>query len=361
LEVAFELPNSVTFNGEKISSVSGMGIPGGITLITGGGYHGKSTLLDAIELGIYNHIPSDGREYVITNPDAVKVRAEDGRRVEKVDISPFIDNLPNEQNTEAFYSDNASGSTSQASNIMEMIELGAEALLVDEDTSATNFMIRDARMQALVKKENEPITPFLDRVRELYEDYGISTILVMGGSGDYFDVADNIIMMRNFLPHDVGEQAREIAGDIEVHRQKDTVEPFQLPAKRIPLTSSLEKAKGRKNHIRVNPRGLYKIQFGREDIEMRFVEQLVDHSQTNSVGQALRYAMEEVVDDKRSLNEILDEVEGRIEEEGLDFLCPFDDEHPGKFAKVRKYEIAAALNRLRVFEVDQEAYEVEEI
>jgi len=361
MEVTFDLPNSVEFNGEKISSITGMGIPEGVTLITGGGYHGKSTLLDTIELGIYNHIPGDGREYVLTNPDAVKIRSEDGRRVEKVDISSFIDGLPNEQDTERFYSGNASGSTSQASNIMEMLELGAQVLLVDEDTSATNFMIRDARMQSLVHKENEPITPYLDRVQELYDEYGVSTILVMGGSGDYFDVADQVIMMQNYNPVYVTDQAREIAEEYKSRRQEDSIDPFTEPAKRIPLKASLEEAKGRKNHIRIRPRGLYKIQFGREDIEMRFVEQMVDHSQTNTVGQSLRIILEELVDEETSLNELLDQIEYRFEEEGFGFLCPFDDEHPGNLAKVRKYEIAAALNRLRVLQVKQQEYDIEKL
>lgn len=71
-----------------------MGIPEGVTLIVGGGFHGKSTLLQALERGVYHHIAGDGREMVITRQDAVKVRAEDGRNIEKVNISAFINNLP---------------------------------------------------------------------------------------------------------------------------------------------------------------------------------------------------------------------------------------------------------------------------
>ncbi len=147
--------------------VGGMGIPAGVTLIVGGGYHGKSTLLSALERGVYNHIPGDGRELVVTDPTAVKIRAEDGRRVEGVDIRPFINNLPDHSNAAAFRTDNASGSTSQAANIIEALEVGAKTLLLDEDTCATNLMIRDARMQSLVEKSGEPITPFIDRVRQL--------------------------------------------------------------------------------------------------------------------------------------------------------------------------------------------------
>lgn len=354
LRVSFTVPNTVKINGEKIDEISGMAIPKGVTLITGGGYHGKSTLLNAIERGVYPHIPGDGREYVISNPDLVKVRSEDGRRVEKVDISPFIELLPTRQDTEAFSSNDASGSTSQAANIIEAVELGVEGVLVDEDTSATNFMIRDARMQALVHKENEPITPFLDRVREMYEEEGISTVLVMGGSGDYFDVADTVIMMRDFLPFDVTEQAREIAGEFENRRQKEEISPFNMPAPRIPLASSFKEARGRKKRLKIRPRGLHKIQYGVEDIELQFVEQLVDRSQTNAIGEAIRYAVNHWMEEEASLEEIFEQLYQKIDEEGLDFLCPFgENQHPGNFAKPRKFEIAAAINRLRVVEMKQ--------
>ena len=175
--------------------VRGMGIPPGVTLIVGGGFHGKSTFLNALEVGVYNHIPGDGREYVITDRDSVKIRAENGRSIQKVNISSFITNLPLMRDTIRFSTENGSGSTSQAASIIEALESGARILLIDEDTSATNFMIRDERMQELVVKEKEPITPFVDKVHKLYRDFAVSTLLVMGGSGDYFDVADTVIMM----------------------------------------------------------------------------------------------------------------------------------------------------------------------
>ena len=199
---------SVTFQLPHKGMINGLGLSKGVTLIVGGGFHGKSTLLRALELGIYSHIPGDGREYVATDPNAVKIRAEDGRFVEKVNISPFIKSLPLLRDTLRFSTDNASGSTSQAANIMEALEMGAKVLLIDEDTSATNFMIRDRRMQELVQKAHEPITPFIDKVRQLYQDRGVSTILVMGGSGDYFEAADTVIWMNNYRPFGVTEQAR---------------------------------------------------------------------------------------------------------------------------------------------------------
>ena len=187
LRVSVELPHR--------GPVAGLGIPRGVTIIVGGGYHGKSTLLYAIESGIYNHIPGDGRELCAANPRTVKIRAYSGRYVSSVDISSFIDNLPFERSTTSFTTANASGSTSQAASIIEALELDAQVLLMDEDTCAANFMIRDRKMQDLVNKDDEPITPFIDRVRWLYSERGVSSILVLGGVGDYFEVADTVIQM----------------------------------------------------------------------------------------------------------------------------------------------------------------------
>ena len=211
--VPFKTPDRfrVTVELANRGKISGMGIPGGVTLIVGGGYHGKSTLLRALEAGVYNHIPGDGRELAVTVNDAVKIRAEDGRRIEQVDIRPFIGNLPYGCDTSVFSTDEASGSTSQAANIIESLEVGTSLLLIDEDTSATNFMIRDYRMQELVAKDKEPITPFIDKVRQLYEDQGVSTIMVIGGSGDYFDVADRVIMMDAYRPRDATDAAASVA------------------------------------------------------------------------------------------------------------------------------------------------------
>ena len=163
--VPFRSPESlrVVLQAPNAGSVPGMGVPVGVTLVVGGGFHGKSTLLRALEAGVYNHRPGDGRERVVSDPDTVKVRAEDGRAVAGVDISAFIDGLPLGQDTHHFTTPNASGSTSQAATIVEALESGAHALLVDEDTSATNFMLRDRRMQSLVPKDAEPITPFQPR------------------------------------------------------------------------------------------------------------------------------------------------------------------------------------------------------
>lgn len=225
----------------KLSSgkvIKGMGIPKGITLIVGGGYHGKSTLLEALERGVYNHIAGDGREYVITNQDAMKIRAEDGRSIQNVNIQPFIDHLPGEKDTIHFSTENASGSTSQAANVMEALESQASLLLIDEDTSATNFMIRDGRMQRLIAPEKEPITPFSNKVKALYDDHNVSTILIVGGSGDYFDVADQVLMMDEYVLKDVTQQAKDIAQSDGYQRKVSSHNQFGHIPSRIPLRAS---------------------------------------------------------------------------------------------------------------------------
>ena len=342
------LPNPISIEEGESTTISGMGIPRGVTLIAGGGYHGKSTLLRALERGVYPHIPGDGREYVVTSRDTMKIRAEDGRRVERVDISPFINNLPYGRSTTSFSSDDASGSTSQAANIIEALEVGAKVLLLDEDTSATNFMVRDARMQALISKENEPITPFLDRVRELYEKQYVSTVLVMGGCGDYIDVADTVILMREYLPYDVTLDAKGIAREIESRRREERVGSLSDVTERYPLPESFDPSRGRRD-VKIDAKAIDLILFGSDRIDLRCVEQLVDFSQTRAIGCAIHLAVERFMDGKTSMREVVDAVERFFDERGLDELDPFhrSERHPGDFARPRKHEIAAAINRLR--------------
>jgi predicted ABC-class ATPase len=337
LEIEIPLPHR--------SPIRGMGIPRGVTLIVGGGYHGKSTLLKAIERGVYNHIPGDGREYVITDDSACKIRAEDGRRVEAVDISPFITHLPFGKDTRRFSTEDASGSTSQAANIMEALEMGAKVLLIDEDTSATNFMIRDARMQRLVAKEKEPITPFVDKVRQLYEQLHVSTILVLGGSGDYFHAADTVIMLDEYRPADVTEKAREIAAQFDSGRIPEGGDRFGRIAPRIVLPGSLDASRGRKE--KAAARGLASIVFGTNEIDLSYVEQLVDPSQTRALARMLAYMADSLIDGKTSLAGMIDQLYERIERQGLELISPYRGKHPGDLALPRKFELAAAVNRLR--------------
>ena len=341
LRVELDLPNA--------GRVSGMGIPRGVTLIVGGGFHGKSTLLNALERGVYNHIPGDGRELVVTVPGAVKIRAEDGRRVAGVDISPFVSDLPYGRDTRAFTTDDASGSTSQAASIVEALEAGAEALLVDEDTAATNFMIRDLGMQQLVASENEPITPFVDRVRQLCDERGVSTILVMGGSSDYFHVADTVIAMESYVPHQVTDRARAIAASEPARRRSEASPSLGSPTSRIPLPWSIDPRRGRREES-ARSRGTRTLLFGEETIDLAAVEQLVDPSQTRALAAAMLYARQRYLDGHRTVAEVLDRVAADVAANGLDLLSA----HPvGDHALFRRYELAAALNRLRTLEVRQ--------
>ena len=220
--VAFSSPDSLRVSMElpHKGKITGMGIPAGITLIVGGGYHGKSTLLNALELGIYNHIAGDGREYVITDITAQKLRSEDGRFIKDVDISLFINDLPNKKDTYRFSTEDASGSTSQAAGIVEGMEAGSRVFLLDEDTSATNFMVRDSFMQQVISREKEPITPFLERAEDLFEKAGISTILVAGSSGAFFHIADTVIQMDNYVPVDITRKVKALCASYPLNDRK---------------------------------------------------------------------------------------------------------------------------------------------
>lgn len=334
LSVEVELPNR--------GRVRGMGVPEGITLIVGGGFHGKSTLLRALEFGVYDHVPGDGRELVVCREDTVKVRAEDGRRVHRVDVSPFVGHLPTGADTTDFSTDNASGSTSQAAAIVEAVEAGAKVLLVDEDTAATNLMIRDARMQALVAKESEPLTPFVDLIRPLHAAHGVSTVLVMGGSGDYMDVADQVLMLDAYHARDVTERARQLAAAPTGRRSE--AEAFPQVRHRVvdPRSIPTERPK-------VRARGVDALTLGESTVELRGVEQVVDPAQVTGIGLALvSCARRGVLDGARTVAEVLDAFAADVAERGV---LAVDERYVGDFAVPRRFELAAALNRLRVLRV----------
>lgn len=347
--VAFTSPQNmeITLNLPSGKTITGMGVPEGITLIVGGGFHGKSTLLQALERGVYNHIAGDGREYVITRNDATKIRAEDGRNIEKVNIRPFINNLPGNKDTRQFSTENASGSTSQAANVMEALEANTSLLLIDEDTSATNFMIRDGRMQQLIAPEKEPITPFASKVKPLYDDYQVSTILIVGGSGDYFEVADQILMMDEYVLKDVTKNAKDIAQSTGYERENISQNHFgELPA-RIPLKSSFNK-KGKE--ARFKAKGQHQILYGKESIDITGLEQLVDSSQTECLAMMIDYYQQHLLNDQDTLNQAADKLYDFIGKEGLDAISPHSG-HPGNIALPRKQEFCAALNRYRGLQV----------
>lgn len=328
-------------------AVRGTAIPTGVTLICGGGYHGKSTVLQAIARAVYSHVPGDGRELCATDPDAVQVRAEDGRSIRHVDISPFIGELPDGRATTAFSSVNASGSTSQAASIMEALELEAACLLIDEDTSATNFMVRDRRMQELIATEREPITPFVDRVQELARDHDVSTVLVVGGSGDYFEVADHVIVMDAYEPRLATEQARAIAAQHPSGRLEEARRPLTMPTPRVPTPEGLDSRQGHKRE-KVRARETRTIQFGHEEIEVALLAQLIDDGQTRAIGDWLLACQRRLADGQRSLLDICEALEDAVEADGLSSTTARD---AGDRVMPRRFEFAAALNRLRTLSV----------
>ncbi len=342
LRCEIELPNRGT--------VRGMGIPPGVTLIVGGGFHGKSTLLNALERGVYNHRPGDGREYVVTDPTAAKIRAEDGRSVAGVDISPFIGELPQGRKTRCFSTENASGSTSQAANIVEALEVGTGLLLIDEDTTATNFMIRDHRMQELIAGDKEPITPFVDKVQQLYKERGVSTIIVAGGSGDYFDVADTVIALENYVPVDVTAKARAIAEKYKNERKPEGGDRFGPATRRAPDPRSLDARKG-KREWSVHVRGRHTIQFGEGTIDLSAISQIVDASQTRAIAAAIVYGSKKHMDGRLSFHDILERILADVERDGLLVLARGP---VGDLARFRPLELAAAINRLRSLRVTPE-------
>lgn len=333
MEVTLVLPNA--------GRIKGMGIPEGVTLIVGGGYHGKSTLLSALESGVYNHIAGDGREFVITENSAVKLRAEDGRSVKNVDISLFIKNLPDHRDTLRFCTEDASGSTSQAAGVVEAMESGAKTFLVDEDTSATNFMIRDELMQMVVHREQEPITPFVERVRALYEEKGISTVLVAGSSGAYFHVADHVIQMDCYVPREVTKEAKDAAAAYGEGVKSLALTPVSFA--RVPKKLAVG---GRDDRFKMKVLGRDSLQLDRSVVELRFVEQIADTEQIAALGYLLKYAGGHFIDGKRNLIQIVELLEKKVERDGLAALAE-DGYLPVNLCLPRRQEIFACFNRCR--------------
>lgn len=368
--------------------VSGMGIRRGVTLIVGGGYHGKSTLLKALQEGVYNHVAGDGRELVVTDATACKLRAEDGRAVRQVNISPFIDNLPDGRDTRVFSTEDASGSTSQAASTVEALEAGSRVLLIDEDTSATNFMVRDALMEAVVAAEHEPITPFVERVRELWEKHGVSSVIVVGSSGAFFSVADAVVQMDRYEAHDITERVREVcrergvptldanAGEGSSGEAGSGVEAYESPDERVAARETFAEgrrirlaagphaerrrrgggksgasgkdARNERNALKVRAHGLDEFSVGTISVDVRQVEQLVDAEQVATLAQMMRMALElELCDGTRALPDIVDAVYARFEKDGWRALSSRGEAVCG-LALPRKEELHACLNRWRV-------------
>ncbi len=337
MEVALNLPNR--------GLLKGMGVPQGVTLIVGGGYHGKSTLLKALERGVYNHIAGDGREYVITDDTAVKIRAEDGRSIQRTDISMFINGLPNGRDTKAFCTEDASGSTSQAANVVEAMEAGTRLFLIDEDTSATNFMIRDALMASVVHKDMEPITPFIDRVRDLYTECGVSTILVAGSCGAYFYKSDHIVQMMQYEPSEITEAAkREAERFAAPDSQPQELKPPALPQSARRFAADAKAAHN--DRMKVKGMGKDAVSIDKDTIELRYVEQLVDAEQTMALGYLVKYAKQRLFDGKKDLNAVVRLLMQTVKEKGWKGICG-GSYLPCNLAMPRAQEVYACFNRCR--------------
>ncbi|MCM1113847.1 MAG: ABC-ATPase domain-containing protein [Muribaculum sp.] len=342
--VAFCSPESlrVTLQLPHRGAVSGMGIRKGITLLVGGGYHGKSTVLQAVQDGVYNHIAGDGRELVITDEGAVKLRAEDGRSITNVDISPFINHLPGGRDTVHFSTADASGSTSQAAGLMEAVESGSRLLLIDEDTSATNFMIRDRLMQRVVSPGEEPITPFIERVNSLYEELGISTILVAGSSGSYFHVADTVIQMKEYVPMDITESAKKAAEEFAVFETSRSAFP-KYQADRKPQAD--RKLMG-EERLKIKTYGKDEVELAKNTVVLRGLEQLRDEEQTRALGYMLKELLTGGFDGRKTLAQAVDALERQLDEKGLEALFGRGDV-AASLARPRKQEIMACVARYR--------------
>lgn len=367
MERSFQLPH----RGE----IRGMAIPKGITLIVGGGYHGKSTLLEALQNGVYNHISGDGREFVLTDDSAVKLRAEDGRSIRNVNISMFINDLPNKKDTASFSTPDASGSTSQAAGVIEAVEAGSRLLLIDEDTSATNFMVRDDFMQQVISRQKEPITPFLERARDLYEKAGVSTILVAGSSGAFFYIADKILQMDCYRPVDITERVKAMCADRKAPRTQ--APDFAVPqfgrvlavrrtagredgsaggfgsrskgTERGGYARGQEEGRGgrdsRHEHMKVKTFGCDSFTLDKESVDVRLVEQLTDPEQTNGLAHLMRYGLEQVLDGRKTVQQVVEQICRVWEQKGWEPFC--SSYIPCGLAKPRKQELFACFNRFR--------------
>lgn len=340
MEVEMDLPNH--------GMIRGMGISKGITLIVGGGYHGKSTLLKAIEQGIYNHIAGDGREYVIACEDAVKVRAEDGRSITHVNISPFINDLPNKKDTRDFSTEDASGSTSQAANVVEAVQAGSKLLLIDEDTCATNFMVRDQLMQKIVSGNKEPITPFTQQAREMYERLDVSVVMVAGSSGAYFYIANHIIQMDNYRVVDITKHVKNVIEKEEISEDKESrisVTELMHPSikPRILKSEAVEKKHGQ---IKIKQFGNSGFSIGKTEVDLKYLEQLTDIEQTTTLGHCLKMLVVEMEKKPQNLDVLVDNLWKKIQLKGFSAL--FEEKYlPVDLAQVRKIDIYMCVNRYR--------------
>jgi predicted ABC-class ATPase len=338
LKTSIDVPNAGT--------VSGLGIKDGITLIIGDEYSGRCDLIAAISAGIYNHVPGDGREFVASMPDTVYISEEPGRSVQKVDISPFV--ISEDEGFAEFSSDAADGFESEAAALVENIEVGARILLFDESTSSPAFLAGDERIGGLISGGDPRTVPLAARARQLTEEIGAA--LVVAGNRNisaFIPVADTILLIEDYTVSDITEQAKAL-GIAEIKVEEST-RGFQELAdrKRWVVPSSIDPSLGKEDaHIVAYEKQL--LEFGRNLIDLSVIEQLADSDQTRTIGQVLYYLKLRYLGESNSLNSLLDYVDRDLSTEGLACLSP---EFRSDLARPRRYEIAAALNRLPSFRV----------
>lgn len=338
-------------------SIKGMAIKEGISCITGGGYHGKSTLLQAILSGVYAHIPDDGREYIVTREDAVFIRAEEGRSICNVDISPFIGPLPNGVKTENFSTENASGSTSQAAAMVEAIEMGSRFLLFDEDSCATNFLIRDELIKKVLDLAKEPINPLITTVRSIWKQHHISMIFVVGGLGIFLQKADTCLLMDNYQCKDITTKVRKELGEIA----EENGNHLNFSSVRLLLADNFDPSytnqrlkkelPKRIKDLRNAPR---QLEYGMDLINLEALPQIVEAPQLLSVGYCLlvlRQAMQEQGGQIQPIDYWLKWLYKKLDQQGMPFLQP---DYPGTLSLPRKYEVGAAINRIRSLKISDD-------
>lgn len=327
--------------------IRGLGIRKGVNVLVGGGFHGKSTLLNALAKAVYPHIPGDGREQVASHPETAFVCSEEGRAINQVNISGFMGQMPNEHDPRQFSTQNASGSTSQAAAIVEAVLAGAKLLLIDEDSSATNFLIRDQQMRQLVPED--PITPFFDRVQEIYQSYGVSTLIAVGSSSEYLGVADHVLAMRNYQPVQLTDQVSQLK--LTQPQQPDQAliisDERRLAVNNFNPAYEAERL-DKKIAIRIKPLRLHEtlMEYGNQQLDLTPLRALVDAHQVMAIGYALLQAYRHFRDAGMTPTELAHVLNDLIETEGLQVLSR-GAPSPLFLARPRRLELAGAINRLR--------------
>ena len=323
--------------------IRGLGIPTGITVVLGDAYSGRTELMKALAAGIYNHVPGDGREYVISMPDTVYVAAEDRRSVQRVDISAFVRQNPAGRDVRQYTTTHADPCAAQAAAVAEAMEVGARALIFDESDSNSGFLCQDSRLQGLATGTEPRLIPLSVCARQMVDDLGIS-IVVAGASSvsEFIPFADTVLRVDDYQVVDVTREAKQLAVQPSELKPDTQALARLVEHSRWVVPSSLDPSSGRHDAV-VGAESLTKLRFGNHVIDLTAVAQLADVNQTETIGLILYYAKNRYMDEGRPIRELLDLVDRDLSTEGLECLTR---ELRGDLARPRRYEIAAALNRL---------------